>query len=141
MLAAAVELSGATFTIGPNAAVSFLPLEDAKARAARGREAVVIAADLRQAVADIKEGKVLLIPPPPVWGIGRGCGYKMYVQDQGGAGMEALNQVAESMVAQANQQPGLLTGDLELSHERSADLRRCRSHEGANAGHPDEQRI
>jgi len=103
-----VGLSGATFTISPNAAVSFLPLEDAKERAARGRGADVIAAEMRQAVADINEAQIFIIPPPPVRGIGRGGGYKMYVQDQGGAGTEALNQVAESMVAQANQQPGLL---------------------------------
>jgi len=103
-----VGLSGATFTISPNAAVSFLPLEDAKERAARGRGADVIAADMRQAVADINEAQVFIIPPPPVRGIGRGGGYKMYVQDQGGAGTAVLNQVADSMVAQANQQPGLL---------------------------------
>ncbi|MCL4114527.1 UNVERIFIED_CONTAM: hypothetical protein GTU68_057376 [Idotea baltica] len=103
-----VGLSGSTFTISPNAAVSFLPLEDAKERAARGRSAEVIAADMRQAVADINEAQIFIIPPPPVRGIGRGGGYKMYVQDQSGTGSAALNQVAQNMVGQANQQPGLL---------------------------------
>ena len=45
-----VGLSGATFTVTPNAAVSFLPLEDAKDRAARGRDANTIAAEVRAAV-------------------------------------------------------------------------------------------
>ncbi len=103
-----VGLSGSTFTISPNAAVSFLPLEDAKERATRGRDANTIAADMRAAVSDINEAEVFIIPPPPVRGIGRGGGYKMYVQDQGGAGVEALSDVTEKMVADANEQPGIV---------------------------------
>ncbi|MCA9109961.1 MAG: efflux RND transporter permease subunit, partial [Planctomycetaceae bacterium] len=105
---AIVGLSGATFTISPNAAVAFLPLEDAKQRADRGRDANTIASDMRQAVADINEAEVFIIPPPPVRGIGRGGGFKMYVQDQSGVGLEALSEVTEEMVSQANEQPGLL---------------------------------
>ncbi|WP_339688309.1 multidrug efflux RND transporter permease subunit [Gimesia maris] len=101
-------LSGSTFTISSNAAVSFLPLEDAKERAARGRGINEIIADLRREVAVVNEAQVFIIAPPPVRGIGRGGGFKMYVQDQGGAGIAALNQVTERMVAEANQQPGLV---------------------------------
>ncbi|TWT47894.1 Efflux pump membrane transporter BepE [Thalassoglobus neptunius] len=103
-----VGLSGSTFTISPNAAVAFLPLEDAKERAARGRGADVIVSDMRAAVSKINEAQVFIIPPPPVRGIGRGGGYKMYIQDQSGAGLEALNDVTEKMVIDANQQPGLV---------------------------------
>ncbi|WP_339911190.1 efflux RND transporter permease subunit, partial [Symmachiella dynata] len=103
-----VGLSGSTFTISPNAAVTFLPLEDAKERAARGRGAETIAADMRVAVSEINEAEVFVIPPPPVRGIGRGGGFKMYVQDQSGAGLDALSQVTDQMVDDANQQPGLV---------------------------------
>ncbi|QDU43903.1 Efflux pump membrane transporter BepE [Symmachiella dynata] len=103
-----VGLSGSTFTISPNAAVTFLPLEDAKERAARGRGAETIAADMRMAVSEINEAEVFVIPPPPVRGIGRGGGFKMYVQDQSGAGLDALSQVTDQMVDDANQQPGLV---------------------------------
>lgn len=102
-----VGLSGSTFTISPNAAVSFLPLDDAKERAARGRDANTIAAEVRAAVSDINEAQVFIIPPPPVRGIGRGGGYKMYVQDQSGAGLEALSQVTEKIIGDANLQPGV----------------------------------
>lgn len=101
-------LSGSTFTISPNAAVTFLPLEDSKKRGARGRTADAIVADLRQAVASINEAEIFVIPPPPVRGIGRGGGYKMYLQDQSGAGIEALDQVTQRMVQEANQQAGLV---------------------------------
>jgi len=100
-------LSGATFTISPNAAVTFLPLQDAKERAGRGRGVREIAADLRREVAEIHEAQILIIPPPPIRGIGRGGGFKMYVQDRSGAGINALNQVTETILAEANQQPGL----------------------------------
>lgn len=103
-----VGLSGATFTISPNAAVAFLPLKDAKERASRGRDANTIAAEMRRAVADINEAEVFIIPPPPVRGIGRGGGFKMYVQDQSGAGLDALSQVSDQIVADANEQPGLV---------------------------------
>lgn len=103
-----VGLSGSTFTISPNAAVSFLPLEDAKDRAARGRDANTIAAEMRAAVGDINEAQVFIIPPPPVRGIGRGGGYKMYVQDQSGAGLEALSEVTDKMVELANQETGVV---------------------------------
>ncbi|TWT49626.1 Efflux pump membrane transporter BepE [Rubripirellula amarantea] len=100
-------LSGATFTIKPNAAVTFLPLQDAKDRAERGRSVEAIAADLRREVGSINEAQVLIIPPPPIRGIGRGGGFKMYVQDRGGAGTNALGQVTDAMLAQANAQPGI----------------------------------
>lgn len=100
-------LSGATFTISPNAAVTFLPLEDAKDRAARGRGVQQIAADLRERVASINEAQVLIIPPPPIRGIGRGGGFKMYVQDRSGAGIDTLNQVTQDMLAKSNAEEGL----------------------------------
>ncbi|TWU55875.1 efflux RND transporter permease subunit [Rubripirellula reticaptiva] len=100
-------LSGATFTIKPNAAVTFLPLEDAKERAERGRSVQAIVADMRREVAAINEAQILIIPPPPIRGIGRGGGFKMYLQDRSGAGLETLSQVADAMLAKANAQPGV----------------------------------
>ncbi|MFN3151477.1 efflux RND transporter permease subunit [Bremerella sp.] len=101
-------LSGSTFSISPSAAVTFFPLEDAKERSARGRGIDVIVGEMRQKLAGINEAQIFVIPPPPVRGIGRGGGYKMYVQDQGGAGLDALAQVTNQIAAQANQQPGLV---------------------------------
>jgi len=101
-------LSGSTFSISPSAAVTFFPLEDAKERSARGRGVDVIVGEMRQKLGGINEAQIFVIPPPPVRGIGRGGGYKMYIQDQSGAGLEALNQVTNQIAAKANQQPGLV---------------------------------
>ena len=101
-------LSGATFTISPSAAVMFLPLDDAKQRAARGRDLETIVGELRGKMSEIHGARVLVIEPPPVRGIGRGGGFKMYVQDKRDAGIATLNQVTQGMVAKANQQPGVV---------------------------------
>lgn len=100
-------LSGSTFTIKPNSAVSFLPLDDSQERADRGRSVQAIAADLRREVAAITEAQILIIPPPPIRGIGRGGGFKMYVQDRRGAGLDKLDSVTQTMMAKANAQPGV----------------------------------
>lgn len=99
--------SGATFTVSPNAAAVFLTLEDAKTRAERGRGVDAIIGDLRQKLSAVREAQIFVIPPPPVPGVGTGGGYKMYVQDRRGAGIEALNQAVNRMIPVANQQPGL----------------------------------
>lgn len=101
-------LSGSTFTISPNAAVTFLPLEDSKSRAKRGRDLDKIITELRQKLSIVNEAEIFVIQPPPVRGIGRGGGYKMYIQDQSGAGIAALDSVTQLMLAKANQQPGLV---------------------------------
>ncbi|QDV12780.1 Efflux pump membrane transporter BepE [Rosistilla oblonga] len=62
---------------------------------------------MRREVSSINEAQIFIIPPPPIRGIGRGGGFKMYVQDRSGAGVEALNEVTGTMLAAANQQPGV----------------------------------
>jgi len=53
------------------------------------------------------EALVLVINPPPVRGIGTGGGFKMYVEDRRGRGLQALEAVTNEMVARGNQVPGM----------------------------------
>jgi HAE1 family hydrophobic/amphiphilic exporter-1 len=96
-------LDGATFTNAPNAAAMFVTLKPRDARASADR----IAGELRGSLSHITAGNVLLIPPPPVRGIGTGGGFKMMIEDRGGAGLASLERVAFSMAGAANQTPGL----------------------------------
>ncbi len=50
---------------------------------------------------------LLVIPPPPVRGIGTGGGWKMLIEDRQNQGFKALEQVAFAMMIQANQQQGI----------------------------------
>ena len=96
-------LDGATFTNAPNAAAMFVPLKPHKERA----DANVVANELRGALSQITSGVILVIPPPPVRGIGTGGGWKMIIEDRGGAGYKTLEGVTFGMMMEANQTPGL----------------------------------
>ena len=102
-----VGLDGATFTSAPNAAVVFTPLFPFKERAGRGESATTIIADLNQKFASIQDAFVISVSPPPVRGIGTTGGFKMEVQDTHGGELSQLEEVAQTIVNEANQQPGL----------------------------------
>ncbi len=100
--------SGATYTNSSNAAAVFTALTDARVRAEQGLGADVVLADLRGRLGAIVEAFVVVIPPPPVPGIGTGGGFKMQIQDRGGLGFDALNEAAWAIAGQANQREGLV---------------------------------
>ncbi|USI72408.1 efflux RND transporter permease subunit [Sphingomonas morindae] len=95
---------GATFTTAPNAAAVFVVLKEKADRSATADE---IANQLRGAFHSITAGNVLVIPPPPVRGIGTGGGWKMEIEDRNGAGYDALQKAAFAMMMKANQTPGI----------------------------------
>jgi HAE1 family hydrophobic/amphiphilic exporter-1 len=94
---------GATFTNAPNAAAMFVALKPKGERA----NADTVANQLRGALASVTAANILVIPPPPVRGIGTGGGYKMMIEDRSGADLRSLEAVAYKMAGQANQTPGL----------------------------------
>lgn len=96
-------LDGATFTNAPNAAAMFVTL---KPRASRDA-ADTIANELRASLGSITAGHVLIIPPPPVRGIGTGGGFKMMIEDRNGAGFQALERATFAMMGEANRTAGL----------------------------------
>ncbi|HEY8276769.1 MAG TPA: multidrug efflux RND transporter permease subunit [Methyloceanibacter sp.] len=102
-----VGLDGATFTTAPNAAVVFTPLDDFAERAEKGQSAQALIGALNKQFAGIQEAFVISVSPPPVRGIGTTGGFKMEVQDVHGGEPAPLEAVATSIMAQANQTPGL----------------------------------
>ena len=102
-----VGLDGATFTNAPNAAVIFSPLADFDERAKDGLTATKISMLLNQKFQTVQDGLVLSVSPPPVRGIGTTGGFKLEIQDTRGGDLVQLEGVAQSVVAAANQTPGL----------------------------------
>jgi HAE1 family hydrophobic/amphiphilic exporter-1 len=96
-------LDGATFTTAPNAGTMFVALKDAGQRGS----SLEIAAELQRALSSITAGAIIVIPPPPVRGIGTGGGYKMIVEDRNGADWRALEDVSTRLITAANAEPGL----------------------------------
>ncbi len=102
-----VGFSGATRSNNSNAAAIFVILSESAERAKVGHSANWIMAELRRRMSVVDEGSVLIIPPPPVPGIGTGGGFKMQLQDRSGAGFEQLQAVSADLAAEANGLPGM----------------------------------
>jgi multidrug efflux pump subunit AcrB len=99
--------SGATFTNATNAAALFVVLDDFQERAKKGQTIQKLAADLRQRFGVIQEAQALVFIPPPVRGIGSASGYSLRLQDRGGLGSTEFSRVANQLISQLNQTPGL----------------------------------
>jgi HAE1 family hydrophobic/amphiphilic exporter-1 len=121
---------GATFTNASNAGAIFAALEPFAGRAAYGLSANAIIGQMNQRLAAIQEAFIIVVPPPPVRGIGNAGGFKMMIQDKRGRGPELLAATVQDMAAAANQVPGLV-GVFSLFNTRTpkvyADIDRVRA--------------
>ena len=96
----------------PNAAVMFVMLDPFKDRTTPDLTATAIAGRLQAKFASIPDGFLGVFPPPPVPGLGATGGFKMQVEDRGGAGLDALVQQTHILMTKATesgQVAGLMT--------------------------------
>jgi hydrophobe/amphiphile efflux-1 (HAE1) family protein len=101
-------LSANGFANMENAALLFLPLKDFSERTGAATSAAGIVRTLSAKFASIPDAYVLVVPPPAVQGLGTTGGFKLYVQDRGGAGYNELARVTGELLAAAHAQPELL---------------------------------
>jgi hydrophobe/amphiphile efflux-1 (HAE1) family protein len=94
---------GATFTNAPNAGAIFITLKPSSERSVADE----VANELRGSLSSITAGNLLVIAPPPVSGLGTGGGFKMIIEDRGGAGLQALEAAAFAMMGAAAQEEGI----------------------------------
>ena len=132
-VAHAVPFAGfdaATFTNSSNAAAMFTPLEPFEERAKKGLSADDIRKQLMGRLMGIQDAFIITIAPPPVRGIGTAGGFKMMIEDKGGHGPQALEEVANDMAAGARDIPGMV-GVFTLFNTRTpnvyADIDRVRA--------------
>ncbi len=123
-------LDGATFTNASNGGAIFSPLTPFAERAAQGLTAPHILADLRRRLGAIQDAFIIVVPPPPVRGVGTAGGFKMMVQDKGGRGLPALEATLQQLVSAANQTPEI-TAAFSLFNTRTpkvyADIDRVKA--------------
>ena len=100
--------SGATRTISSSSGALFPVFAPFEGRVERGQSAASIVAELRRRLSEVEDARVLVIPPPPVPGIGTGGGFAMRVQDRAGLGVAALEAAAQELIERANATPGLV---------------------------------
>ncbi len=114
-------LDATTFTVASNAGTIFSGLPSLYNHDVEGVTAASVLADLRQRLSVIQDAFVLTIPPPPVQGLGSAGGFKMMLQDQAGAGSDALAKAAQALVAAANKDPAI-AGAFTLFSTRSPSV-------------------
>jgi multidrug efflux pump len=79
------------FVNAPNAGIAFVTLKPSEERTTPELSAQGIVQALNaQFFGEIQEAIVAIFPPPPVQGLGTVGGFKLYVEDRGGAGFEEL---------------------------------------------------
>jgi multidrug efflux pump len=96
------------FTNSPNSGIVFATLKPSEERRSPGLSANAIAADLNKQYGSIQEAFIAIFPPPPVQGLGTVAGFKLYIEDRAGMGLEPLYQETTSTLQKGNQTPGLI---------------------------------
>ncbi|MCQ3828155.1 efflux RND transporter permease subunit [Microbulbifer elongatus] len=102
--AAFVGFNALQRTNTPNVGTVFVLFDDFSER---DRSAGEIAAELNGKLANIKEGFAISFMPPPIFGLGAGSGYSLYVQDRSGADYGALQTATNELAGALSQTPGL----------------------------------
>ncbi len=100
-------LDGATFTNAPNAGAIFFVTDPFEERLPEGLTNEAITQEAFAQLGRITDANIFVVAPPPVRGIGNSGGWKLYVQDERGRGLDALEQSIGEIVAEANGIEGL----------------------------------
>jgi multidrug efflux pump len=85
----------------------FVILSPFEERVGEGLGAPIVMAKLREQFRHIQEAQVVVFGAPPVDGLGNTGGFKLYVQDRGDLGYEALQESTGGLIAAGTVQPTL----------------------------------
>jgi hydrophobe/amphiphile efflux-1 (HAE1) family protein/NodT family efflux transporter outer membrane factor (OMF) lipoprotein len=106
----AVEFPGLSisgFSVAPNAGIVFFHLTPFEERTTKNLSGPAITKALNEKFGKIQEAYILVVPPPPVQGLGTIGGYKMFVEDRNDLGYDALYQNLQNIVGKSYSTPGL----------------------------------
>jgi multidrug efflux pump len=105
-----VEFPGFNVLVGanlPNAGTMFVSLEGFEHRKDPHRSAKAILGQLYAKYGELRDALVLVLPPPPVQGLGSTAGFKMMIQDRADRGARRARQHGISNDGDGSQTPGL----------------------------------
>src|ERR1700730_14248113 len=95
------------FTDSPNSGIVCAALKRSEERKSAELSAKAIAADLTKQYNGIQEAFIAIFPPPPVQGLGTVAGFKLYIEDRAGLGLQSLYKETTATLQKGNQTPGL----------------------------------
>ncbi len=88
-----------------NAGTLFITLKDFAER--NGRDASQVIADAMREFSQIKEGVVVPINPPSIPGLGSTGGFEFWLQSQGDASLQKMEEITRAFIAEAHSHPAL----------------------------------
>ena len=97
-------LDGATAS---NAATFYIVFKPWEERVAPSLSQESILANLRQRLGELQEAKSFAFSPPSIRGLGVGGGFQMQLEDRGGVGLPALEQLTDEMLRDGGSQSAL----------------------------------
>jgi multidrug efflux pump len=89
------------FTNAPNAGIVFTSLKPFDERKGKAQSAEAIAGEINKRMGAIEDAFVMVLPPPPVNGLGTTGGFKMMIEDRGNLGYDELNKAVQAFMAKA----------------------------------------
>ena len=101
-------LDGATLTNAPNAGAIFFTTTPFEERIPAGLTNEVITMEAFGRLQAVTDANIFVVAPPSVRGLGATGGWRLFVQDQRGRGLDALQQAVADVVAGANAADGLV---------------------------------
>jgi multidrug efflux pump len=107
---AAVQFPGLSvndFTASPSAGIQFNNLNPFDQRTGKDLSGLAIAGELNKRMGAIEDAFVLVVPPPPVSGLGTLGGFKLMIEDRGALGYDALYKATQELQARARATPEL----------------------------------
>ncbi len=106
-----VAISGQSLLLNanaPNFGAMYVMLDDFHDRLSPQLSGDALTAELQSRLqAEISDGLVNVLGAPPLDGLGTAGGFKIIIEDRGNAGFEALQTVADDIVAKGAETPGL----------------------------------
>ncbi len=91
-------------TNSPNAGIVFVGLKPFEERTTPELSGNALAGELNKRFSAIQDSFVAIFPPPPVQGLGTIGGFKLFVEDRGDQGLDALYETTQRFLATSNQQ-------------------------------------
>ncbi|BDT61117.1 hypothetical protein MasN3_46110 [Massilia varians] len=90
------------FTNAPNAGIVFTGLKPFSERKGKPEQSAdAIAAEINKRMGSVQDAFVMVLPPPPVNGLGTTGDFKLMLEDRGNLGYDALYQATQALQAKA----------------------------------------
>ena len=134
IIASVQTVSGFNFAgRGQNSGAAFVQLKDWALRSNDGQDVFSLTARAQERFNQIKDGQIMVFPPPAILEMGNAMGFNFYLQDNVGLGHQSLMAARDQFLQLANEHP-LLTAvrpngkDDEPQFKVNIDREKARAH-------------